>query len=220
MRRNIMKLGMAINLSLAVILSAATMAVAQGPAHEGMGPGMGPGMGGPGFGMHRPPMERALGMNGGRWWNNPEMIEKLKLTDDQRKAMDQILLDHRKDLIDKRGAVEKAELDLEPLMQDDQPTEGKVLAQIDKVAQARAELEKANARFLLAIRAKLSSEQWKQLKAARAERIEHRGWRDSRDGNKPPRPPAPDQSGPGPQGSLNEVPAPELPQHAPDTGSR
>jgi Spy/CpxP family protein refolding chaperone len=165
-------------------------------------------------------MERALGMNGGRWWNNPDMIEKLKLTDDQRKAMDQILLDHRKDLIDKRGAVEKAELDLEPLMQDDQPTEGKVLAQIDKVAQARAELEKANARFLLAIRAKLSSEQWKQLKAARAERIEHREWRDRRDGNKPPGPPPPANPGPGPQGLLNELPAPEPPQHAPDTGSR
>ena len=214
-----MRLGVAINLSLAVILSAATMAVAQGTPHEGIGPGMGPGMGGPGFGMHRPPMERALGLNGGRWWNNPEMIEKLKLTDDQREAMDQILLDHRKDLIDKRAAVEKAELDMEPLMQDDQPNESKVLSQIDKVAQARADLEKANARFLLAIRAKLSPDQWKELKAARSERMDRR-WREDRDGRKPQGPPPPGNPGPGPQSKVNELPGFGIPDTDADTGSR
>ena len=45
--------------------------------------------------------------------------------------------------------------DMEPLMRADQPNETAILAQIDKIAQARAELEKANARFLLAIRGKL-----------------------------------------------------------------
>ena len=171
-----MKASFAIGLSLAAIFSAAIPAAAQGPD---MGPS-GPGMGGPGFGMHRPPMERALGLRGGRWWNDPAMVEKLKITDDQRKNMDQILLDHQKDIVDKRAAVEKAELDLEPLMQDDQPNESRVLSQIDKVAQARADLEKANARFLLAIRAKLSAEQWKDLKLARAERMD-RHWHDQRD---------------------------------------
>ena len=210
-----MKLGVTINLSLAAILSAGTMVSAQGP-QGGMGPGMGSG---PGFGMHRPPMERALGLNGGRWWNNPGMIEKLKLTDDQRNAMDQILLDHRKDLIDKRGAVEKAELDLEPLMQDDQPNESKVLAQIDKVAQARLELEKANARFLLAIRAKLSTEQWNALKAARSERMGRR-WREDRDDRKPQGPPPPGSPGPGPQGMVNELPGFGMPGTDVDTGSR
>ena len=71
--------------------------------------------------MHRPPMEEALGLRGpqGRWWNDPALVEKLKLTDDQRKAMDEILLNHREKLIDMRGAVEKAELEMEPLMRDD-----------------------------------------------------------------------------------------------------
>ncbi len=210
-----MKAGLAIKLSLAAMFAAAMAAAAQGPG-GGAGPGMGRGMEEPGFGMHRPPMERALGLNGGRWWNNPSIVEKLKLTDDQRKGMDQILLDHRKDLVDKRGALEKAELDLEPLMQDDQPNEGKVLAQIDKVAQARAELEKANARFLLAIRARLSPEQWKQLKAERMEHMEHRGWGDRRERSKPQGPPPPGEPGPGPQGLLNELPGPEFPA----TGTR
>jgi Spy/CpxP family protein refolding chaperone len=114
-------------------------------------------------------MERAFGPQGdrGRWWNNPKVVEQLKLTDAQRKSFDGILLEHREKLIDLRANVEKAELEMEPLMSADQPNEGRILGQIDKVAQARAELEKANARFLLAIRNKLTPEQWKQVQAFR-----------------------------------------------------
>jgi periplasmic protein CpxP/Spy len=198
-----------IRLSAGAVLLAGMAAVAQGPGPDpgGPGPGMGQGRGrGMGFGMHRPPMERALGMGEGRWWNNPAIIEEIKLTEDQRKSMDQILLDHRKNLVDRRGALEKAELDLEPLMQDDQPNEANVLSQIDKVAQARAELEKANARFLLAIRAKLSQEQWKALKASRSERMERR-WREGPDRGKRRNPPPP--AAPGRQGMLNQQPSPD-----------
>ena len=193
-----MKLSWVSSLGIATLLTAGAAAMAQAP--DG---GMGPGPGGPGFGMHRPPMEQALGLRGpgGRWWNNPDMIQKLQLTDDQRKAMDQILLDHREKLIDMRAAVEKAELGLEPMLSDDQPNESQILAQIDKIAQARAELEKANARFLLAIRSKLSPDQWKQLQAARAERIRHRGMgpRGMQNQNPPPQHISPEG---GPQGMI------------------
>ena len=162
-----MKANIAVRLSLALaaLLATAGMAVAQGP---GVGQG---------FGDRRPPMERMLGAGGqhGRWWNNPTMVEKLKLTDDQRKAMDSIMLSHREKLIDLRANLDKSELVLQPMMQDDQPNEANILAQIDKVAQARADLEKANARFLLAIRGKLSPDQWKQLQQIRADHMQ-RGW--------------------------------------------
>ncbi len=189
-----------LGLALAAFCAAAAVAGAQPPA------------GGPGFGDHQPPFERALGPQGnhGRWWNNPEMVEKLKLTDDQRKQMDGILLQHRETLIDLRASVEKAELQMEPLMRDDQPNETKILGQIDKVAQARAELEKANARFLLAIRGKLTPEQWKTLQAERGnrhgdKREGERGWQPGGQGQHgaghhqaPPPPP------PGPQGGLED----------------
>jgi Spy/CpxP family protein refolding chaperone len=148
-------------------------------------------------------MERMLGAGGshGRWWNNPRVIEKLNLTDDQRKSMDDILQQHRDGLIDKRAGVEKAEGALEPLMSADQPNESAVLAQIDRVAQARAELEKANARFLLALRAKLSPDQWKQLQTMRSERRQGPGgmhpWKDAP--GAPPAAPPPPPGGPGPE---------------------
>jgi Spy/CpxP family protein refolding chaperone len=160
-------------MALAGVL-ATGMAYAQDPA--GPGPGSEPRSGmGPGFGDHRPPFERALGAGEhGRWWNNPKVVERLKLTDTQRKAMDDTLQQHRETLIDLRGSLEKSELELEPMMKQDQPKETQILAQIDKVAQARAELEKANARFLLAIRSKLTPDQWKQMEADRAQRIANR----------------------------------------------
>ena len=208
-----MRVSLVMSLGLGAILTAGISAMAQDP-----GPGPGPGQGGgPGFGMHRPPMERALGLRSpqGRWWNDPAMVDKLKLTDDQRKAMDAILLNHREQLVDMRAAVEKSELEMEPLLQDDVPNEARVLAQIDKIAQARAELEKANARFLLAIRAKLSPDQWKQLQTARADRMQRRGWgRDGQPGGggaKPQGPPPPSGPAAGPQGMLNEEPPPGEP---------
>jgi len=181
-----MKGSMAVRLGLAIgaVLMAGS-ALAQGPMGGGPGVGMG----------HRPPMERAFGAQGdrGRWWNNPKVIERFKLTDEQRKTFDGILLEHREKLIDLRASLEKSELELEPLIKDDQPNEGKILGQIDKVAQARAELEKANARYLLAIRAKLTPEQWKMVQAFRAGGGQQgRGWGPDAKGR--------DGQGPGGQG--------------------
>jgi Spy/CpxP family protein refolding chaperone len=117
-------------------------------------------------------MENALGPLGtqGRFWNNPRVVERLKLTEVQCKEFEEIFMQHREKLIDLRANLAKAELALEPLVRDSQPNETKILAQIDKVAQARAELEKANAAYLLAIRGKLTTEQWAQVQAERANR--------------------------------------------------
>ena len=135
-----------------ILLFAGAVALAQQPQPpqppqppQGMGPGMGGGM--------------------GRWWKNPEMVEKLGVTADQQKKMDDIFQQHRLKLIDVTAAVEREEVTLQPMMEADQPDEARIVAQIDKVAQARAELEKANARMLLGIRRVLTPDQWKKLQA-------------------------------------------------------
>ncbi len=205
-----MKGSMAVRLGITIasVLMAGS-ALAQGM----MGGGGGMAMNG-----HQPPMERALGAQGdrGRWWNNPRVVEQLKLTDGQRKSMDATLLEHREKLIDLRATLQKAELEMEPLMKDDEPDEGKILAQIDRVAQARAELEKANARFLLAIRGKLTPDQWKQVRAFRAGGGQlGRGW--GREGQGPGGPgregwkqggPGPGAQGPGGQYRRRQMPPP------------
>jgi len=169
-------------LVVAGVLMAGSLASAQGPG--GQGPG-GQGMG-PGFGQHRPPMEGAFGGAGahGQWWNNPNVVKQLTLTDDQRKAMDGIVQDHKMKLIDLQANLQKAEVTMGPMMKADTPDQKAIEAQIDKVVMARAELEKANARFLLDIRMQLKPDQWKQLQTLRMSRMQHQGMRgDGHDGH-------------------------------------
>jgi Spy/CpxP family protein refolding chaperone len=174
-----------------------------------------------GFAPQRPPVEQALGAQSaeGRWWNKQRMIDQLKLTDDQRKAMDQIFYDHRARLIDLQATLKKAELAMQPLMAADQPDTKALSAQIDKVVAARGELERANAHFLLDIRAKLSPEQWKQVKQIRANPgagaaapapPAMQQWRNQRRNQTAPPPPG---AAPAPQG-----PPPAGPGAGPGTG--
>jgi Spy/CpxP family protein refolding chaperone len=129
----------------------------QGPGRPGRH-GMG-GPGGPGRGLRLGPP--------GRWWDDPEFVKNLGLSEDQQKKMDDIFNSARLKLIDLSASVQKEEAIMEPLVAADPPDENKLLAQIDRVAQARAELEKANARMLLGIRRQLTHEQWLKLKAER-----------------------------------------------------
>jgi protein CpxP len=183
-----------------VVLGMAAVATVWGQAPAGAPNSM------PGMGPHRPPMERAMGPRGehGRWWNGQRAIDKFKLTDAQRKSMDDIYQQHRMTLVDLHATLEKAELAMEPMMRADQPDEGQILSQIDRVAAARAELEKANARMLLDIRKQLTPDQWKAVQAERASRMD-RG----------PRGPGAQWRGqgkPGPGGSGPEQGGPNLPE--------
>ena len=188
-----------ITLTVAGLLAAVTTAGAQGFGGQG-----------PGQMANRPPLERAfgaIGIGSRAWWNNQATIDRLKLTDDQRKAMDAILLQHREKLIDLRANLEKAELAMQPLMAADAPNDAAITAQIDKVVQARAELERANARFLLAIRDKLTADQWKEIQKAQRERLDR--WQER-----------PRMQGPGfrRQGPNGQAPPPP-PANAPGAGT-
>jgi Spy/CpxP family protein refolding chaperone len=99
----------------------------------------------------------------GTWWRNSPYVSMLSLTPDQQRKMDEVFQQSKLKLIDLNWALDKEEAILEPLMQADRLDEAKVTAQIDKVADARAALEKANARMLLGIRQVLTPEQWDML---------------------------------------------------------
>jgi len=148
---------------LAFFLCSVALAFAQppppgAPRRDG-GPGPGPGMP-PG----RPGFDRPLrGGPPGKWWTDPQVVQQLGLTDEQQKKIEDLFQKSRLKLIDLSAAVQKEEAILDPLLAADHPDESKVLAQIDRIAQARGELEKANARMLLGFRGVLTQEQWKKL---------------------------------------------------------
>lgn len=104
---------------------------------------------------------------GGMWWKNPMAVQRLNLTPEQSKKMDGIFQESRLQLIDLKANVEKQEVMLEPLLSANPLDSTRAMDQIDKVAQARADLEKANAKMLLGIRAVLTPEQWTKLNERR-----------------------------------------------------
>jgi Spy/CpxP family protein refolding chaperone len=204
-----------LTISLACLVSSG-LALAQG-----MG-GPPPGPDGPGHrGFERGPMERAFHDGQfGRWWNDPHMAQQLSLTEDQKHKMDDIFQQHRLNLIDLDANLDKQQVLMQPMISADQPNEAEVLAQIDKVAQARADLEKANARMLFDIRKTLTPEQWQKLKSMRDE---HRGGRMMKGEHGPGDPGGPDgqkmwlqhRQAPGPPPSGSPAPAPAAPGTTP-----
>lgn len=117
-----------------------------------------------GLSMHGGPMGGAMG--GGmerKWWNDADVAQQLNLTPEQVKKMDTIFEQSKLQLIDLRANVEKQEVLLEPLLSANPVDTAKASIQIDKVANARADLEKSSAKMLLGIRGVLTPDQWTKL---------------------------------------------------------
>lgn len=155
-------------LFLAAMLVTSLRISAQGPPQGppgDMGPGHGPpSRGGPSRSGQRPPDSNGV------WWNDRGLVQRLGLSDAQQKHIDQIVQQSRLRLIDLRAALAKQELILDPLLAEDHPQENQVLPQIDRVATARADLERANARMLFEIRLVLTPEQWRELQSQQQRR--------------------------------------------------
>jgi Spy/CpxP family protein refolding chaperone len=121
-----------------------------------------------------PKWESEIGPGLGAWWKNSDIVSKLQLSDEQVKKISKTFLDHKLQLIDLQADLDKQELRLQPLLDDDQPDESKVGAQIDLITAARGRLEKENAMMMLDIRRLLSVDQWKKLKSIQATERENR----------------------------------------------
>ncbi len=103
----------------------------------------------------------------GRWWDDKKFAKSLGLNSDQQKRMDNVFAQNRDSLLTRYDTLQKAETRLETLTHSDHPDEGALFAEIDHVAQARAELEKANTRMLLQIRNEMTPEQIDKLEEHR-----------------------------------------------------
>ncbi len=137
----------------------------------------------------------------GKWWQDSELAKKLQLTDTQINQLNQIFFDHRMKLIDYGAEMEKQDLKLQSLLDQDMPDTSQVGSQVDQVLAARGKLEREYTMMNLDLRKVLSVAQWRQLKSIR----EQHG---------PPHlpfPPGGGRDGHGPVGSMNTTPGPQPP---------
>jgi Spy/CpxP family protein refolding chaperone len=99
----------------------------------------------------------------GTWWRNSELVSRIGLSPDQVKKIDGIFLDARVQLIHTHATLEEEQVRLEPLLSANPINQQAAEAQVAKIADTRAELEKANAKMLLTIRGVLTADQWTKL---------------------------------------------------------
>lgn len=151
---------------------------------EGVEPGLPPGP------AHGPGVERGLEPAGpegaGRWWTRPEVIERLKLTEEQQARIDAISLKHGEHMIDLRAAQQKAQLALAHRI-DAGAVEGAAVDKlIDDVAGADCALDRARLQARIEIARVLDKEQRLALREIVGERALRGRERPGRQG-RPPR---------------------------------
>jgi Spy/CpxP family protein refolding chaperone len=111
-----------------------------------------------------PGTDRGMGPHG-MWWKNPEIVTAIGLTTDQQKHIEDLFIQSRTQLIQLHATLETQQLQLEPVLDANPVDQPKAMAVIDKIANTRADLEKADAKMLLSIRGVLTPEQWTKLQA-------------------------------------------------------
>lgn len=103
------------------------------------------------------------------WWDSP-VAKDLNLTDAQTRQIRQTVREYRKRLIDARANMEKAEIDLEDIFNEDTIDQRRGQEAVERLGSSRAELTKAMSEMSLRLRAILSVDQWNELQKRRPAR--------------------------------------------------
>lgn len=99
----------------------------------------------------------------GRWWDNKDFARTLGIDSSQQHRMDDVFSGNRNTLLKLYKSLQHEESQLAKTVRAKELDEAQILAQIDRVTQARGELEKANAHMLLQLRKELTPDQTAKL---------------------------------------------------------
>lgn len=115
----------------------------------------------PGFNFEPP---RALS---GDWWRDPEVVNELRLTEAQRKQLEQTSVNMKLSLIGAAATGASALVKAESALNSDQLDEAAYSQQATAAADAASKLVKDMAATMLAMRKVLTPEQWRKLDTMR-----------------------------------------------------
>ena len=150
------------------------------------GPMGGDRMGGARMGSH---MGGPMGAPMGRWWERPKVVEQLGLTPDQTQKLEAITLDRARTMVDLKGTVEKAEIDLRAASDAEPFNAKRVRDAFGVLIQARTKLETQRFETLLQTREVLTADQWRKLRDVVRERRMEKGRGGPPEGDDPGRGP-------------------------------
>jgi Spy/CpxP family protein refolding chaperone len=99
----------------------------------------------------------------GRWWDDKHYVKALHLRPEQQKRMDGLFDENRATLVSRFQTLQQEESKMEALSRASNLDEATLFSQIDRVAQARADLEKANTHLMLQVRKEMDADQVSRL---------------------------------------------------------
>jgi Spy/CpxP family protein refolding chaperone len=108
-----------------------------------------------------------LGPPGQRWWDDKSFAKTLKLRPEQQSRMDAIFDQNKGTLLTRLQNLKLVESQMDEIARSPNPDETALFTQIDRVAQARAELEKADTHMLLQLRKEMDADQIGRLEKRR-----------------------------------------------------
>ncbi len=129
------------------------------------------------------------------WWNDPEVANELRLTETQKRQLEQVSTNLKLTLIDAGASALKSYVRLQSLLDADQFDKAAYSQQLDAASTTAATLVKDLGQMALTVRTTLTAEQWHKLEAMKAAGRFHtraRGMHDRmHDDMHPSRPPGP-----------------------------
>jgi Spy/CpxP family protein refolding chaperone len=96
------------------------------------------------------------------WWTSP-VVSDLGLSQEQTQKIRQIVRSYRNRLFDARNTANKAEADLQDLLNEPNLNASAAKPAIERLAQARAETTRVFTSMSVELRGVLTQEQWRQL---------------------------------------------------------
>lgn len=99
----------------------------------------------------------------GKWWENDRVVQRIGLTEDQQRAIGELVYQHAMRMIDLNAELKRAELELASIVDRDELDPAAVRKAFAAFQTARQRLENERFEMLLAVRGTLSSAQWREL---------------------------------------------------------
>jgi Spy/CpxP family protein refolding chaperone len=119
----------------------------------------------PGFAGGSPgPGKESMGIPGGKWWKMPQVARRLVLTQEEKKNLDTMYLQHRYQMIDLSGQVEKERLELEEIFDSSSFDAAACTDRFKKLQEAHKILATERFKFLVQVRELLGLDRFEQLK--------------------------------------------------------
>ena len=107
------------------------------------------------------------------WWDQP-IAKDLNLTESQKAEIKATIREYRTKLIEQRAALEKAEVELQYLFDDDTVDAKRANQAIEDLALARLNLTRTFSQLFLKLRLVLTPQQWHELQRRHEEQMQER----------------------------------------------